>query len=294
MARGKALGRGLSALIGEGQSERGDESRVGGMPLALALAKIQASRFQPRRQFAESELEELSESIRRHGVLQPIVVRLFEDGYELIAGERRVRAAKMAGLESIPGWVRDASDEEMIALALIENIQREDLNPLEEAVAFGRLAEELGWTQEQIAVEVGKSRSHVANYMRLLQLDERIQGWILSTQLTMAHAKVLLSEEDEGVRLRLAEAAVVGQWTVRELDRRRRTSAVVRVPVSKELDVHMRQVEQGLCRALGAGVRVRGDGKKGKIEIRYRSLEELERLLEVLRRSDEVTGGFPV
>ena len=295
MARNKGLGRGLSALIGEvAASNPANGVNPGATAIEVPIERVRPSRFQPRKEFPNKELEELAESIRRHGVLQPIVVRVIEDGYEIIAGERRVRAAKMVGLATVPAWSREATDQEMTALALIENVQREDLNPLEEAEAYQRLARELDWTQDEIADQVGKARSHVANYLRLLQLDARIQEWIREKRLTMAHAKVLLSVEDEAFRLALAESAVAENLTVRELDQRRLRPPVARLSPRPELDVHMRQVEEGLRRALGAGVRVRGDGQKGRIEIRYRSLEELERLIEILANAEAGPESFPV
>lgn len=291
MPRSKGLGRGLSALIGESP---GISSTDGG-PREVPLDAVIASRFQPRKDFDEVELEELAESIRKYGIIQPVLVREIDGGYELIAGERRLRAARRAGLSSISAWVRSATDVEMLAMALVENVQRENLNPLEEAEAYQRLTDDLGWTQDVIAGQVGKARSHVANYLRLLRLDPRIRDWIRGGKLSMAHAKVLLSMEDESQRLDLAEAAVVKGWTVRELDDHRiRLNATVKAASSRALDVHMRQVEEGLRRALGSGVKVRGDGEKGRIEIRYRSLEELERLIEILGRSEDVPERFPV
>ena len=291
MPRSKGLGRGLSALIGESP---GISSTDGG-PREVPLDAVIASRFQPRKDFDEVELEELAESIRKYGIIQPVLVREIDGGYELIAGERRLRAARRAGLSSISAWVRSATDVEMLAMALVENVQRENLNPLEEAEAYQRLTDDLGWTQDVIAGQVGKARSHVANYLRLLRLDPRIRDWIRGGKLSMAHAKVLLSMEDESQRLDLAEAAVVKGWTVRELDDHRiRWNATVKAASSRALDVHMRQVEEGLRRALGSGVKVRGDGEKGRIEIRYRSLEELERLIEILGRSEDVPERFPV
>ena len=291
MPRSKGLGRGLSALIGESP---GISSTDGG-PREVPLDAVIASRFQPRKDFDEVELEELAESIRKYGIIQPVLVREIDGGYELIAGERRLRAARRAGLSSISAWVRPATDVEMLAMALVENVQRENLNPLEEAEAYQRLTDDLGWTQDVIAGQVGKARSHVANYLRLLRLDPRIRDWIRGGKLSMAHAKVLLSMEDESQRLDLAEAAVVKGWTVRELDdHRMRLNATVKAASSRALDVHMRQVEEGLRRALGSGVKVRGDGEKGRIEIRYRSLEELERLIEILGRSEDVPERFPV
>ncbi len=295
MTRKAGLGRGLSALMGESEWERGrqgEKERTGG-PLEVALDDISANPFQPRKAFADPELAGLAESIRVYGVLQPVVLRAQGKKYEIIAGERRVRAAKIAGLTTVPALLREASDEEMIALALVENLQREDLNPLEEAEAYARLAEELRWKQEEIAARVGKSRSHVANYFRLLQLDAGIQESIRQGRLSMAHAKTLLTVEDERTRKALAERAVAEGWSVRELERRKMALEMVRqAPQPK--DVHLAAIEEDLRRALGAGVWVRGDGRQGKIEIRYGSVEEFERLLGLLSGPESESDKFTV
>ncbi len=292
MARKAGLGRGLSALMGDSdwQSAKKTEPQAAGGPLEVALENIVANPFQPRKEFAQEELAELAESVRAYGVLQPVVVRRQGTKYELIAGERRIRAAKMAGLSSVPAWVREASDEEMLALALVENLQRENLNPLEEAEAYARLAGELGWTQEEIATQVGRSRSHVANYFRLLQLEARIQAWVREGRLTMAHAKILLTVEEEGKRKALAGRAVAEEWSVRELERRRVSAEAAGRRAPEPADVHLAAIEEGLVRALGVGVKVRGDGREGRIEIRYRSVEELERLLGLLARPEAGDG----
>ena len=296
MTRKAGLGRGLSALMGDSEWERGKqgEQHSTGGPLEISMDEISANPFQPRKAFAATELAELAESVRVYGVLQPVVLRAQGKKYEIIAGERRVRAAKIAGLATVPAWVRDASDEEMIALALVENLQREDLNPLEEAEAYSRLAAELGWTQEEIAGRVGKSRSHVANYFRLLQLDAGIQDSIRQGRLTMAHAKALLTVEDEGARRALAERAVAEGWSVRELERRKVAGLAAVRPAAEAKDIHLAAIEEGLRRALGAGVWVRGDGRQGRIEIRYGSVEELERLLGLLSGAETVGGQFTV
>lgn len=299
MARSKGLGRGLSALIGENSSAGAMAPHPGPAgPEEIRADEIIPNHGQPRTEFNREELEELADSIRQYGIIQPIVVRRSSSaGYELVAGERRWRAAKMAGLSVVPAWVRDASDEDMMALALVENVQREDLNPVEEAKAYAVLSESMGWSQDEIAHRVGKSRSHVANYFRILQLNEGILEWIRSKALTMAHAKVLLSVDDEILRSQLAADAVEYGWTVRELDERRQragTSVSSSPSPTRGPDVHMRAVEEGLRRALGAGVTVRGDGNRGRIEIRYRSLDELERLIEVLGTAEGSVESFPV
>ncbi len=296
MAKARGLGRGLSSLIPErvtapdsSDSPAGALERLESVP----VSRISANPYQPRREFREPELAELAESIRQHGVIQPVVVRPWEGGFQLIAGERRVRAARLAGLEAVPALVKALSDRQAIELALVENLQRSDLNALEESRAYGRLIEEFHWTQEEIGARVGKSRSHIANFLRLLHLESSIQVMLAQQLITVAHAKVLLSIESPR-RLKLAERCAQEGWTVKQLEtagKRGEVPAASRQPD----DVHLRGVEASLRRRFGTKVALRGDSTKGRIEIPYRSLEELERLLELLER-DSGTGpeGFVV
>ena len=286
MPKPRGLGRGLAALI--------PEVSPGEAPKALPVAAIHRNPFQPRRRFDEGGLAELAESIRRHGVLHPVLVRPRDGGYELIAGERRLLACRQAGMTEIPVLVRDWDDRTTMEVALVENLQRSDLNPMEEAEAFHRLIEEFGWTQDEAAERVGKSRSHVANYLRLLQLEPGVRELVEGERLTMAHAKVILSA-DPGRRLGLARRAAEEGWTVRQLTAAAARGEGTRPP--REPDVHLEAAERQLAKALGARVSIRGTARRGRIVIRYGSLDELEALLVELQRGSEGEagiGGFTV
>ncbi|MCL5116807.1 MAG: ParB/RepB/Spo0J family partition protein [Firmicutes bacterium] len=295
MAKARGLGRGLSSLIPERPVEAPSvaESAQPAGVAEVKLDQIAANPYQPRRYFRDDELTELADSIRTHGVIQPVLLRATEGGYQLIAGERRVRAARVAGLSSIPAVVKEFTDREAIELALVENLQRSDLNPLEESQAYNRLIEEFNWTQEEIGARVGKSRSHIANYLRLLQLESDIQALVAEQALTVAHAKVLLSVAGAR-RMTLAERCASEGWTVKQLEAASKRGEMPQRPRPAE-DVHLKSVESGLRRRFGTKVTLRGDSSKGRIEIPYRSLEELERLLAMLEQdSDSSTGGFVI
>lgn len=290
MAKQRGLGRGLSALIGE--TGGSDGLGLDGRRQEVAVAEIVASPFQPRREFDGEGLRDLAESIKLHGIIQPVVVRQVPEGFQLVVGERRVRAAKLAGLERVPVVVRTLTDRQVMEIALVENLQRSDLNPMEECLAYRRLIEEFAWTQEEIGARVGRSRSHIANYLRLLQLSDVVQGMITRQLLSVAHAKVLLSVDEEK-RDAVAERAVREGWTVRQLQSfldRGESAPSRRV----EKDVHVRAVETELRRRFGTKVTVRGDANKGRIEIPYKSLDEFERVLGMLEDTDSRTDGFVV
>ncbi len=294
MAKARGLGRGLSSLIPEKVvPQDGVEATRRGVE-SVPLAKITANPYQPRRHFAEEALHELADSIRTHGVIQPVLLRAMAGGYQLVAGERRVRAARMAGLEEIPALVKDITDREAIELALVENLQRSDLNPMEESQSYNRLIEEFQWTQEEIGVRVGKSRSHIANYLRLLQLEAPIQEMLSQQAITVAHAKALLSV-DGTQRMPLAQRCAGEGWTVKQLEAAIKRGDLPASPKPRE-DVHLKSVEAGLRRRFGTKVTLRGDSTKGRIEIPYRSLDELERLLALLEDQDSSgpSGGFVV
>lgn len=291
MPKARGLGRGLSALIPERMPE--EHRAASSLADEVALELIDANPWQPRRQFRETSLRELADSIGVHGVIQPVVLRSLGDRYQLVAGERRVRAARMAGLTSIPALVRAISDREAMELALVENLQRSDLNPIEESQAYQRLMDEFEWTQEEIGARVGKSRSHVANYLRLLQLEADIQQHIGDQTLTVAHGKVLLSVAGE-LRHLLAERASAEGWTVKQLEEAVKRGEVPRAPHQRTEDVHMKTVEAQLRRRFGTRVTLRGDSHKGRIEIPYRSLDELERLITLLEEERDGAGGFVV
>jgi len=271
----RALGRGLDALIPTGSPEVATSSGVTDTALLrIPVDRVRPNPFQPRQQFDDTELEELASSIRANGLLQPIVVRAKGAEYELVAGERRLRAAQRAGLQEIPAIVRQVGDHEALELALIENLQRSDLNPIEEARAYERLRDEFGLTQEQIAARVGKRRSTIANALRLLRLPQDLQDELAAGRLTAGHARALLSVDSPEEQRRLAREFLRTGASVRDAERRAQ-------PARKQLpDANWRAVEDELRRLLDTKVRLlpRRDGT-GKLEIEYFSLDQLNALL---------------
>ncbi|MFQ5666779.1 MAG: ParB/RepB/Spo0J family partition protein [Candidatus Binatia bacterium] len=271
-AKRRALGRGLGALIPAAESPEAQATTA-----LVPVAAIVPNRLQPRRTFPEESIEELAESIRQKGMLQPLIVRRTKAGFELIAGERRLRAAQRLGMEHIPVTVRDATDGEMLEVALIENIQREDLNPLEEARAYRRLIDEFKLTQEAIATRVGKDRSTIANTLRLLQLPREIQTDIEHGTLSAGHARALAGAGSDATKVRLAREVVSRRLTVRDTERLAQKES--RPPA----DVDQLAVAQKLTELLGARVHIRSrQPGRGKIEIEYYSLEELNGLVDRL------------
>jgi len=249
----------------------------------LELDQIEANPNQPRKAFSDEALSELSASIRASGVIQPIIVRKSGSDYEIIAGERRWRASQRAGLLKVPVVVRDVPDEKLLAVALIENIQREDLNPIEEAQAYRRLADEYQLTQEQIAEAVGKDRSSVANFMRLLKLPREVRENLGAGSLSMGHARALLALPDEGEQLRLSREIVSRNLSVRETESMvKKVSEPAKPREEPKPDVHTRAAEEKLRFALGTRVRIARRGKGGRIEIDFQSEDELHRLYEQL------------
>jgi ParB family chromosome partitioning protein len=279
-----ALGRGLSALIPDAPAPAAPAAAERGLDVDSDL--LQPNRFQPRTQMDDERIEELARSIRSHGIIQPIVVRRAGDRYEIVAGERRWRASQRAGLLKVPVVVRDVPEDRMLAAALIENIQREDLNPIEEAHAYRRLADEFHLTQEQIAEAVGKDRSSVANMLRLLKLPVEVRESLAAGVLTMGHARALAGIADEALLLRLARDVIARQLSVREAEtliRKAMSPAVEKA--APEKDVHTRAAEDRLRFALGTRVRIVRKGKGGRIEVDFASEDELHRLYESLTDS---------
>ena len=278
-----ALGRGLSALIPETAPPSRDQ------PTAVDLDRLIPNRSQPRTDVDESKLERLSQSIRGSGVIQPIVVRrIAGDRFEIVAGERRWRAAQMAGLLRVPVVVRDVPDDKLLEIALIENLQREDLNPIEVAEAYRRLIDERKMTQDGVAAVVGKDRATVANYARLLLLPPEVQADVAAGALTMGHARALLGLAEAAEQRRVAREVVDGGLSVRE------TEALVKklanppsppTPRTAAVDVHTQAAQDRLRVALGARVRIVRKGRKGRIEIDFGSEDELQRLFEHLTES---------
>lgn len=275
----KVLGRGLSALLTPTTAP--GEVRDPGV-LEIPLEKIRAGALQPRRTFPPDALAELVASVREKGVLQPVLVRPTVDGYELVAGERRFRAAESAGLSQIPALVRKLTDREALEVALVENVQREDLNAIELAEGYQRLQRDFALSQEQVADRVGKDRATVANTVRLLKLPAPVRQAVADGRLSAGHARALLSAPPEHV-VPVFEAVLRRGLSVRETERlcgRAEKRGRVRKPASA--DLHLKHLEEEWSRQGGTRVRVRGSARKGRIEISYFSAEELGRLVQIL------------
>jgi ParB family transcriptional regulator, chromosome partitioning protein len=286
----KGLGRGLSALI-PGASEPRIETDSEALSFRVEVDRITPSPFQPRRTFDEAKIEELASSIRNQGIIQPLVVRRNGDAYELIAGERRWRAAMRAGLTHVPIVVRDASDHEALQLALVENLQRGDLNPIEEANGYRRLLEEFHWSQEEMAEKVGKSRPAITNSMRLLSLPTEVQQEVSSGNLPAGQARALLGLHSEPLILSAYREVLAKGLSTREteklvrhllLGRRRRRQ----VPL---IDPDLRSIVEELQRLLGTRVRLlpKARSARGKIEIEYYSLPDLDRIIQTIKRNPQ-------
>jgi len=276
-----ALGRGLSALIPDAPAPAPPAQAERALDVDSDL--LRPNKFQPRTQMDDQRIDDLARSIRANGIIQPIVVRQVEQGYEIIAGERRWRAAQRAGLHRVPVVVRDIPEDRVLAVALIENIQREDLNPIEEAHAYRRLADEFHLTQEQIADAVGKDRSSIANTVRLLRLPQEVRGHVASNALSMGHARAILALADEAAQLRLARDVIARSLSVRETEALvKKAAAPEEKKPEKKIDVHTRAAEDKLRLSLGTRVRINRKGKGGRIEIEFVNEDELHRLYERL------------
>jgi ParB family chromosome partitioning protein len=273
-----ALGRGLSALIPESPAPASPERA-----LDVDTDLLRPNKFQPRTEMNDERIDELARSIKSNGIIQPIVARRSDDGFEIVAGERRWRAAQRAGLLKVPVVVRDIPDDRLLAAALIENIQREDLNPIEEAHAYRRLSDELHLTQEQIADAVGKDRSSIANYVRLLKLPQEVRANVGSGALSMGHARALLAIPDEAAQLRVARDIVSRGLSVRETEAIVKKGTTPQAPKEEPAkDVHTRAAEEKLRFALGTGVRIVRKGRGGRVEIDFKTEDELMRVYEYL------------
>lgn len=278
----RKLGRGLDFLLSE--TADAETAEV----LQIELERLKPNPFQPRREFRAEELEELAASIREHGVLQPIVVRAAGDDYEIVAGERRFRACQRLGLKTVPALVRVADDTQMLELALIENIQRQDLGPIEEARAYQSYIQRLDMTQEQAALRLGKSRSAVANMLRLLDLPGDIQELVSRGTLLMGHARALLALGDPEAQRSLARRVESEKLSVRDVERLARTWSEAKAPAGDSEPIrspHIADLERQLSERLGTRVSIRERAAAGKIVIDYYSAEDLERLLALLTES---------
>lgn len=273
----RGLGRGLGALLSSTPAD-------GDTLLEVAIEAVEPNPNQPRKSFNSTALDELAASIRSSGVIQPVIVRRTGSGYQLVAGERRWRAARQAGLPRIPAIVREVTDAESLELALVENLLREDLNPMEEAEAFEKLLARFAWTQEELAQRVGKERSSIANVLRLLRLPPVIQEDLRSGRLTMGHARALLALTTPAEQHKLRDEILAHDWSVRTTEDTVRTAVAGRPPRPKQRrrSVEMAALEDSLQRALMTRVRIVGNERKGRIEISYANADELERLTGLL------------
>lgn len=304
----RGLGKGLDALFGDAEvtlqsraeknSKNEDEKtedpkqkvdkneRTGGGIDYIDINDIKPNSNQPRKTFDEDKLNELAASIEEHGLIQPLVLRKAEKGYEIVAGERRWRAARKIGIREIPCIVRELTDEENMLLAIIENMQREDLNPIEEAEGIRQMIDTYGLTQEEVSKSVGKSRPYIANSLRLLRLPETVRKYIEDGSLSTGHAKAIAAVSDEKKQIELAEVAIRDGLSVRQLEKlaQQDKSGVKTRSRVKQKTADVKRVEEDLKNALGTKVTLNQKGKKGKIEIEFYSKDELERLIELLKK----------
>ncbi len=285
MAMKKGLGRGLDALF---ESYREETETADEAPGDKGKNQIQEIRVndidpnpdQPRKQFTKEGIQELADSIRSHGVVQPIIVKKSGLRYQIVAGERRWRAAREAGLLTIPAMIMDLTEKEVIEIGLIENLQREDLNPIEEAQGIQQLVDKMNLTQEEAAERLGRSRPAVANALRLLQLSGRIQEYLSEKRITTGHAKALLSIEDKKLREEVAEMILVKNLNVRDTEKIIQNINKKKIKkTAKEKPGYITEIENGLEESLGTKVQIRPGAKKGIIEIEYYSNEDLERII---------------
>ena len=277
----RGLGRGLGALLSSTPTEADTLLEVG-------VDEIEANPNQPRKAFNSEALNELSASIKASGVIQPVIVRRQGTGYQLVAGERRWRAARQAGLERIPAIVREVTDAESLELALVENLLREDLNPMEEAEAYDKLLARFAWTQDELAQRIGKERSSIANALRLMRLPSPIQDDLRGGRLTMGHARALLALTTQAEQLRLRDEILAHDWSVRATEDTVRTTVAGRPPRPKQRrrSAELTALEERLQRALMTRVRIVGGERVGRIEVSYANPEELERLAGLLGARD--------
>lgn len=277
----RRLGRGLDALIPS--LDINDDDKV----IHIPLKELRANPYQPRKHFSEESIQELASSIKEHGVIQPIIVRKVVKGYEIIAGERRWRASQASQMDTIPAVVREFTDQQVMEIALIENLQREDLNAIEIAVAYQGLIDQFQLTQEELSAKVGKSRSHIANFLRLLQLPQEIKEYVSRGTLSMGHARAIVGVQNTEEQKELAELTIRNRWSVRELEEsiQKRTEPVIKdkKTKTKKKDPYIHQIEEELQDYYKTSVKIKHNKNKGKIEITYYNLDDLERLLSILQ-----------
>lgn len=274
----KGLGKGINALFpGETINEADKVNQI-------SVGEIRTNPYQPRKIFDQGALEELAESIKEHGILQPIIVRKAGEKFELVVGERRFRAAKLIKLKEVPAIIKELTDQQMMELAILENLQREDLTPIEEAEAYQKLMEALNLTQEQLAFRLGKSRPHIANHVRLLALPQNVRKLISEKELSMGHGRTLLGLRSKKLIPETAEKVVKENLNVRQLENlvQRLNEDVPRETIEKKKDIFIEEKQSELRDRFGTNVQIKKNKNKGKIEIEFFSEDDLERILELL------------
>ena len=290
--KNRGLGKGLEALFSNSEIDtqeisvtKKEESEEKGISF-ININEIKPNQNQPRKSFNEEKLEELAASIIENGLIQPVILRKADKGYEIVAGERRWRACRKAGLKEIPCIIREFTDEQNMLIAIIENMQREDLNPIEEAEGLNQMIVNFGMTQEQVSKSVGKSRPYITNALRLLKLPSEIQEMLLANQLSAGHARAIAGIGDTEKQIQLAEYAINEGLSVREIEKIIKEENAPKKKISRkkaEKSADVRKVEDDLKQIMGTKVNLNQSGKKGKIEIEYYSRDELERLIEMLK-----------
>jgi ParB family chromosome partitioning protein len=289
-SKNRGLGKGLEALFGGVEITVGDQQKEENPSKDsvsfVDIHKIKPNENQPRKNFSEDKIEELARSIEVHGIIQPIVLRRSGTGYEIVAGERRWRAARKAGLKEVPCLIRELTDEQNALMALIENMQREDLNAIEEAIGLEKMISDFGLTQEEVSKSIGKSRPYIANALRLLRLPGPVQQMVVDGQLTSGHARAIAGIKDSKQQISLAQKCIEQNWTVRDVEAYAKDNQPLKKKKKAEKRPKNRDIlalEDELRNILGTKVNIVLGSKKGKIEIEYFSRDELERLLELLQ-----------
>ncbi|MBE6072412.1 MAG: ParB/RepB/Spo0J family partition protein [Clostridium butyricum] len=280
MGKKFGLGKGLSALIPEDVEEIKENDNK----MLISINKIKCDSKQPRKSFDSEKIAELAESIKTHGIIQPLIVRKDEDSYIIVAGERRWRAAKMAGLKELPVITMELSDKDILEISLIENIQRQDLNPIEEALAYKKLLNEFKITQEELSKRIGKSRVAIANTIRLVNLDKRVQQYVIEGIISEGHGRALLSIDNNDLQYELAQKVIDEKLSVRELERLIKNISLnkEREVNKKELNPYYKSIRNQLQEHFGTKVNLSNKNNKGKIEIEYYSEDDLQRILDIL------------
>lgn len=279
------LGKGLGALIPEENLEQQSSNNENGINL-ISINLIKPTVDQPRKSFDEEKIIQLSESIKEHGIIQPIILKKEGKTYNIVAGERRWRAAKIAGVKEIPSIIMDLSDKEILEISLIENIQRQDLNPIEEAIAYRKLLEDFNLTQEQLSSRIGKSRTAIANCLRLLNLDKRVQDYLIDGVITEGHGRAILSIEDKDLQYRLAQNVIDEGLSVRETEKLIKSFINEKKklePQEKNINPYYIDIKDKLEGLFGTKVLLMDKKNKGRIEIEYYSQEDLQRILDILK-----------